>query len=96
MASNIKNVSNNMFTHVQDNLSCPICLECLKEPVETECCHNLFCRSCLQRAKDKCPYCNKECLYAGSLVTQRILDNFDHECEFCKVKAGKFKKHIFF
>ena len=41
-------------------LACPICLETLKQPVLTPCCHNTFCKPCLAASLQvggSCPMC---------------------------------------
>ena len=42
---------------------CPVCLLTIREPHQVTCCGYSFCRSCIQRIKDKnkpCPTCKKE------------------------------------
>ena len=44
-------------------LACPICLETLKQPVLTPCCHNTFCKPCLAASLQvggSCPMCRSE------------------------------------
>ena len=44
-------------------LACPICLETLKQPVLTPCCHNTFCKPCLAaslKVGGSCPMCRSE------------------------------------
>ncbi|NXH11940.1 BRCA1 protein, partial [Bucco capensis] len=62
----------NVFSAMQKNLECPICLDVIKEPVSTKCDH-VFCRFCmfklLSRKKKgviECPLCKTE-------VTKRSL-----------------------
>ena len=85
MSSKSNDKSNQIEKTIIEGLICPICFECPNDPVETECCHKFLCNACMQGMEGKCPYCRKECIYSGSVVAQRILDNLDHECEFCKV-----------
>ncbi|XP_065271257.1 zinc finger protein RFP-like [Emys orbicularis] len=52
---------------LQDELSCPICLEYFKDPVSIECGHN-FCRACISQCWEKsepnfsCPQCRETAL----------------------------------
>ena len=49
---------------VDNNLSCPICMDVMCEPFKTQCGH-AFCRTCIYRAKiispdgQKCPICRQ-------------------------------------
>ncbi|CBY10273.1 unnamed protein product [Oikopleura dioica] len=49
----------------EEDFKCPICLDFFKQPIETPCCRQAFCKSCLEksannhRAEFKCPFCNK-------------------------------------
>ncbi|NXI48150.1 BRCA1 protein, partial [Galbula dea] len=62
----------NVFSTMQKNLECPICLDVVKEPVSTKCGH-IFCRFCMFKLLSKnkkgvvqCPLCKTE-------VTKRSL-----------------------
>ncbi|CAE8645331.1 unnamed protein product [Polarella glacialis] len=74
----------------QEDLSaqfvCPICLEVCEDAVETPCCHNLFCYSCLLSKEhhiEKCPIC-KRVLQAGSVCAnvpvRRMISDLPCSC----------------
>uniref|UniRef100_A0A8C3I6T4 Uncharacterized protein n=1 Tax=Chrysemys picta bellii TaxID=8478 RepID=A0A8C3I6T4_CHRPI len=60
---------------LQDELSCPICLEYFTDPVSIECGHN-FCRACISQCWEKlepnfsCPQCRETCGPSGSWGSQ--------------------------
>ena len=55
-----------------DVLSCPICLELLKDPLIAACCQNNFCRQCLKNTLLRNPVCP---LCRAPLVLENTLPN---------------------
>ncbi|XP_066473098.1 uncharacterized protein [Tiliqua scincoides] len=89
-------------TEVEREAMCPICLECLTDPVTLDCRHN-FCRSCItgycqKRAKVKtvrCPLC-KTRIQKGTLQPNWQLSNIVEKIKLGKSTQGKenmCKKH---
>ena len=64
---------------------CPICLLVLREPYQTTCCGNSFCRQCIDRAKARsqvCPTCNgRDFNLFHNLGLQRSLYDFQVYCK---------------
>ncbi|KAM6989451.1 E3 ubiquitin-protein ligase TRIM39-like [Tautogolabrus adspersus] len=52
-----------MASKLEENLSCPVCLDIFKDPVILSCCHS-FCKDCLQicwkeKENKECPLCKR-------------------------------------
>ena len=83
---------------IRDDLwTCPICLELLTDPVETPCCHNLFCENCV-KPLSKCPLCQKlleRC--SPNVPIRRLMDELSLHCPYklCTaiVKRPRIKDH---
>jgi hypothetical protein len=77
-------------------LTCPMCLELATEPRETNCCHQLFCLSCIQLPR-QCPICRADRLtYSENVLVARLLDAFPATCPFgCSsaVTRGNLEEH---
>lgn len=69
----------NPVVSLQEEATCPVCLEYFDDPVGTECGHN-FCRACISKCWDgadgqyPCPECREMCT-PGSLKANRQLKN---------------------
>ena len=58
-----------------DALSCPICLELLKDPLIAACCQNNFCRQCLKStllSNPVCPLCRAPLVLENTLPNRAI------------------------
>lgn len=58
-----------------DVLSCPICLELLKDPLIAACCQNNFCRQCLKNtllSNPVCPLCRTPLVLENTLPNRAI------------------------
>nr|XP_056723559.1 E3 ubiquitin-protein ligase TRIM39-like [Euleptes europaea] len=84
-------------TDLEEELNCPICLECLTEPVTLDCGHN-FCRGCIADYSDKweglghleCPVCKAE-IQKGNFRSNWQLANLVEkikEKRFCARNPG--------
>lgn len=63
-----------------DTWNCPICLDIFEDPVETPCCHNLFCSMCIEPVV-KCPICKKlllRCL--PNIPIKRLIQELSVKC----------------
>ena len=95
-----KSKINNDMTKVDENLledlKCCICLEFARDPVETNCCQRIMCKTCMDKLSNMCPICRKKCTYSSSMVTKRMINHLDYECEYCteKMKMGELKSHM--
>jgi hypothetical protein len=81
-----------------DRWICPICLDIYEEPVETPCCHNLFCEKCVKNLR-KCPLCNRyidRCI--PNIPIRRLMDDLILKCKYDQcievIRKAEFKKHI--
>ena len=80
-----------------DTWTCPICLDIFEDPVETPCCHNLFCENCIELVL-KCPICKKMLLRCTpNIPIKRLVQELSVKCrhQLCNkiVKKGYQKKH---
>jgi TRAF-type zinc finger/Zinc finger, C3HC4 type (RING finger) len=80
-----------------DTWNCPICLDIFEDPVETPCCHNLFCEKCIEPVL-KCPICKRllvRCL--PNIPFRRLIQELSVRCRhhFCGkiVKKEFLSKH---
>ncbi|CAG9330844.1 unnamed protein product [Blepharisma stoltei] len=67
-----------------DRWLCPICLELFENPVETPCCHNLFCERCIFNIR-RCPLCSKNlgrCM--PNIPIRRLMDDLAVKCRHIK------------
>lgn len=61
-------------------LSCAVCLEIATLPVETSCCHHVFCRLCVESLA-ACPTCRASPMQAKqSVVLTRMVDALPAKC----------------
>lgn len=81
-----------------DRWICPICLDIYEDPVETPCCHNLFCEKCVRNLR-KCPLCNRyvdRCV--PNIPIRRLMDDLILKCKYDQctevIRKADFKKHI--
>ena len=80
-----------------DTWNCPICLDIFEDPVETPCCHNLFCEKCVEPVL-KCPICKKMLLRCvPNIPIKRLIQELSVKCRhsLCDkiVKKGFLNKH---
>ena len=74
--------------HIKYNFTCPICKKFLKELLECESCHKLYCKNCAEtRKKDNldCVFCHKQLNLISNVGIQRLISNGDikPKCPFC-------------
>ncbi|XP_013927796.1 PREDICTED: tripartite motif-containing protein 7-like [Thamnophis sirtalis] len=65
-----------------EEVTCPICLECFKEPVTITICGHNFCRACLscygqgpEISGTSCPHCRKTFDHRQNIIPNRLLAN---------------------
>ena len=77
------------------DLECGICLDLATEAVETTCCHQIFCESCLGGV-ETCPMCRKALIATPSVIIRRIIGRLPVPCTFCgaTVERGSIKAHL--
>ena len=46
-----------LYYYLLYTLGCPVCLDTYKDPVETKCCKQKFCRKCLDESLSHSSYC---------------------------------------
>ena len=74
--------------HIKYNFTCPICKKFLKELLECESCHKLYCKNCAEtRKKDNldCVFCHKQLNLISNVGIQRLISNGDikPKCPYC-------------
>ncbi len=84
-----------MSQGILDSLMCPICYEYCQDVIESNCCHQLFCKKCTDPLENKCPLCRATCKFTKSIIAQRMINLVPTECVFCKNKFnyGEIKQH---
>ena len=89
---------------IEDDFKCPICLDFFREPVETSCCRQIFCRECFQKScrNFTCPLCNsatsKEELVPCSKFFLNSFNEMTVTCSYssCNVSRFQFQKDDFY
>ncbi|CAM5098130.1 unnamed protein product [Natator depressus] len=83
----------NPMESLQEQATCPICLEYFKDPVIIECGHN-FCRACIRRCWEgsgtaaSCPQC-RETVQQRNLRPNRQLENLVAIAKWLSLQAAK-------
>ena len=68
---------------MSDEFNCLICLEVCEDAVATNCCHQLYCETCISRC-ETCPNCRKRPFSTYiSIPVRRIIGNQKVSCELC-------------
>lgn len=57
-----------------DDFKCPICFEYCIQPVETNCCHKIYCRNCADKLQGTCALCRKRFNYTHSVFLERLIN----------------------
>lgn len=72
-------------------LDCGICLEVADQPVETTCCHNIYCEICIteaKSAKDCCPSCRRAHFqFTVNYLARRMINSMQVPCPY---KCGSY------
>lgn len=85
--------SSNNSNDLEECLSCPICLDVMKNPVTTSCGHN-FCLECIKLNKFQCAICRKNCyeeptINYGLKKTIEVLKNIQNQQAQTKISTLK-------
>lgn len=87
----------NLFTpNVSKELMCPICWEIADDPVESSCCHRIFCQKCVLCLKDNnCAVCRQKVNFTPSILARRITADMPCQCWYCdeNITRGTKKEH---
>ncbi|KAL0212031.1 hypothetical protein RCL1_005657 [Eukaryota sp. TZLM3-RCL] len=78
------------------SLVCKVCLELLIEPVEANCCNNLFCRCCVSKLNN-CPCCRSSTpSFLLNVPVKRMVNDLAVTCKFCSLSTtrGDFSDHL--
>ena len=62
-----------------EELSCPICLDLVNQPVSTSCCGQLFCENCI-KDQHPCPTCRKRFIIKPEAGSARLMKAFKVKC----------------
>lgn len=85
--------------NLDEQFKCPICLEVCEKAVETPCCHNLFCRSCLlpeEHRIDHCPICKhplQGTQIRENVPVQRMIADMPCSCRFAGCDAQLVRRN---
>ena len=77
------------------HLTCGICLDIVEDAIETCCCHQLFCESCV-KGLAACPMCRKSLNTTISHIIRRMVSNIEKPCDYCNImfQRGNLKSHL--
>jgi len=83
---------------VVDYLICPQCSDIADNAVETNCCHIVYCESCLaSRVGKPCPRCKNDSLsFDPSIMARRMVGAIETECPYncgANVARSELKAH---
>lgn len=90
---------------IQGLIECPICCDYLKDVLESQCCHTLYCKQCLtnwRNANSTCPGCRSKIDVSKctqNIPIQRFVDSIPFACPFklngcpAKVPRSELEKH---
>ncbi|XP_062390987.1 zinc-binding protein A33-like [Sardina pilchardus] len=75
-----------MASKLEEDLTCPVCIEIFKDPVLLTCSHSV-CKACLQRfweskGSRECPYCRRKCSkegYPPNMALRNLCETFEQE-----------------
>lgn len=71
-----------------DQLSCPICLDIIKDAVEAQCCHNLGCQECMKHKI--CPLCRADNMsVTPSHPIRRMIAGMAIQCPECNYNTTR-------
>ncbi|KAF6334576.1 tripartite motif containing 22 [Rhinolophus ferrumequinum] len=93
-------MASGILLHIQEELTCPICLELLTEPLSLDCGHS-FCKACItannkepeisQKGKSLCPVCRFS-YHPGDLRPNRFVANIVERLREVKVSPEEGQK----
>jgi hypothetical protein len=74
---------------IKYNFTCPDCKKFLKELLECDNCHKLYCKNCAEERKKnnkKCVFCNNPFNCSPNIGIQRLISNGDikPKCPYCE------------
>ena len=80
---------------IDQELECGICLQTCQAAVETCCCFNLFCQSCVASI-NRCPVCREEPFFnRPNHAVRRMISRLPVKCDACKneVQRERMERH---
>jgi len=77
-------VTKNLFTSpLPSHLKCAICLDVLNEPLQTSCCGESFCSSCIDKQKsEECPHCHEKLEMFTDKKSVRLINQLEIYCPY--------------
>lgn len=80
---------------ITEQLTCPICLDISKNPVESSCCRKVLCQLCASQLNICCICRSREFGYKESILAKRMIDSFPVICSHCGLKStrGSIEEH---
>ena len=69
---------------IMDMFICKICHGVSRDPYETLCCNNTFCKSCIEKWKRQCPICRSLLKITVAVQIHRSIRCLDVYCEYEK------------
>jgi len=83
---NLKRMESLKDLATQEYLRCIICLELAEEALESLCCHNIYCESCViatKLKKDSCPTCRKNGFSTAiAFLARKMINALPVNCSF--------------
>ena len=82
---------------MEEEFTCPICMDVAEDAVETSCCHHIFCEECLVDVRNNCcPQCRAPLSAQPSHLARRLIGNMPVACPYkcdAKVTRSELKSH---
>ena len=91
-----------MLSPLPSHLECEICLDILSDPVQTSCCGQGYCKSCICQVKNKvCPHCREMLEVFPDKKCARLVNTLEIKCPYhiedkCQWKgsSSELKDHL--
>ncbi|XP_029441919.1 E3 ubiquitin-protein ligase TRIM39-like [Rhinatrema bivittatum] len=91
--------ASNPAENLQDETSCPICLDYFTDPVITECGHN-FCRSCITQTWEgrdtnfPCPHCRETCQQRNLRKNRQLANVTEEVKKLCQSSVRQKEENL--
>ena len=84
---------------MEEEFTCPICLEVAEDAVETSCCHHIYCQKCIDDmpvSMRRCPQCRSLFTANVTYVVRRMIGNLSVNCPYqcnSKITRSELEAH---
>lgn len=72
-----------MTSSLPSHLECEICLDILNDPVQTSCCGQGYCKTCIKQVRSKaCPHCRAKLEFYPDKKSLRLINDLQIKCPY--------------